>query len=65
MIDVILGYVSGLWDGLMEAVIGLLELVALALRLLGAFVSAAHDLDRIVNVTREVGGRDPARSAEG
>ncbi|MEQ1905081.1 MAG: hypothetical protein ABL888_12910 [Pirellulaceae bacterium] len=52
-IETILGYVCGLWDGIMDAVIGFLELAALAIKVLGAFISKSHNLGLIVDVVRE------------
>lgn len=52
-LETIIGYVSGLWDGVMEALIGLLEMGALLLQVIGAFLIASHDLTRVRAVLRE------------
>jgi len=41
--DTLIGYFCGIWDGIIDAVSGLLELAGLGLRLLGNFVKASKE----------------------
>jgi len=53
-LDTLIGYVSGIWDGIIEGIIGFVELVALALRLAAKFLRANLKIEGAVDLVREV-----------
>jgi len=53
-LDTLIGYVSGLWDGIIEGIIGFVELIALALRLAAKFLRANIKIEGAIDLVREV-----------
>lgn len=52
-IDTVIAYVCGLWDGIIEAIIGMLEFAGLILRGLAALLSEKTDLGHLTEFVRE------------
>ena len=52
-LDAVIGYFSGLWDGIMDAVIGILQLAGLALNLLAKYIRESGSRRRLRSIVFE------------